>query len=203
MGTRLPAAERREAILRASIALFARRGFEGTSTRDLARESGVSEALVFRHFPDKGALYRAILERKMRDMEAILPLRALARSEEPPERLLAGLARLMVERIDADPSFLRLYLYSALAGHPLARAFERHRAAALRRVLAGYLRRRGRRGGLREGDARFAARAFLSTVVWLCVARGILGDPETRRVPAARLGKQVAHLFLDGVRGRR
>src|SRR4051812_10812446 len=57
---RLDGDERRKAIVRAAVPLFARRGFAGTTTRELAEAAGISEALLFRHFPSKQWLYREI-----------------------------------------------------------------------------------------------------------------------------------------------
>jgi len=53
--------ERRAAIIKAVRRVFARKGFHGTTTRELAEASGVSEALLFRHFPNKEALFAAML----------------------------------------------------------------------------------------------------------------------------------------------
>lgn len=58
---RLSAEERRLAIVAAAKPLFARHGFAGTTTKQLARAAGVSEALVYQHFPSKAALYEEIL----------------------------------------------------------------------------------------------------------------------------------------------
>src|SRR5262249_57833071 len=58
---RLDSEERRKAIVSAAVPLFARNGFSGTTTRELAEAAGISEALLFRHFPTKKALYREIL----------------------------------------------------------------------------------------------------------------------------------------------
>lgn len=57
---RIPAAERKAVIASAAMDVFARQGFHGTTTRDLARAAGVSEALIFSHFPTKEALYRNV-----------------------------------------------------------------------------------------------------------------------------------------------
>ncbi|SKA95258.1 transcriptional regulator, TetR family [Prosthecobacter debontii] len=57
---RLPGDERRERILEASLRVFAERGFHGATTRELAKAAGVSEALMFRHFPTKEDLYLAL-----------------------------------------------------------------------------------------------------------------------------------------------
>jgi AcrR family transcriptional regulator len=62
-GGRLPRSERREAILARALPLFAERGYEGTTTRDLARALGVTEPVLYRHFPSKRALFLAVLAR--------------------------------------------------------------------------------------------------------------------------------------------
>ena len=60
----MPGDKRREQILQTAFDLFSRRGFSGTTTKDIARMSGVSEAMVFKHFSSKDELYGAILEAK-------------------------------------------------------------------------------------------------------------------------------------------
>ena len=59
---RLPAAERRDEILRTAFPLFARRGYEGTTTRELAIAAGVTEPILYRHFPSKEALFAAVFD---------------------------------------------------------------------------------------------------------------------------------------------
>jgi AcrR family transcriptional regulator len=58
--SRLSAEERREAIIKAVRTVFAEKGFHGTTTRELAEAAGVSEALLFKHFPTKEALFSAM-----------------------------------------------------------------------------------------------------------------------------------------------
>ncbi len=58
---RMSAEKRHEQILNIARKLFAERGFHGTTTYELARAAGVSEALLFRHFKSKRDLYRAML----------------------------------------------------------------------------------------------------------------------------------------------
>ena len=61
--TRLPASVRRENILDAAIAVFARSGFRDTTTAAIAAQLGVSEPTIFRHFVTKRALYLEALDR--------------------------------------------------------------------------------------------------------------------------------------------
>ena len=60
LAARLSSQERRAAIIKAVRKVFVEKGFHGTTTRELAEAAGVSEALLFKHFPSKEALYSAI-----------------------------------------------------------------------------------------------------------------------------------------------
>ena len=57
---RLSCEERKEAIVKAVLPIFAHNGFANTTTRELAKAAGVSEALLYKHFPSKESLYAEI-----------------------------------------------------------------------------------------------------------------------------------------------
>src|ERR687897_2864247 len=59
---RLSADQRKQAIVDAVRDVFAEKGFDGTTTRELARAANVSEALLYKHFPSKESLYAAMLD---------------------------------------------------------------------------------------------------------------------------------------------
>ena len=67
--TRLSASERKALILASARRIFSRHGYEAARTQEIARESGVSEALMYRHFPSKQALYRAVLRQTIREQD--------------------------------------------------------------------------------------------------------------------------------------
>ena len=54
--------ERRESILNAACRLFARDGYDAVSTKELAAEVGCSQALLFRYFPSKNAIYDTLFQ---------------------------------------------------------------------------------------------------------------------------------------------
>jgi len=60
--------ERRRAILMAVRKVFAEKGFHGTTTRELAQAAGVSEALLFKHFPSKDAIYSEMQQQTWEDI---------------------------------------------------------------------------------------------------------------------------------------
>ena len=61
-GSRMAAEERKLQILRVAVSLFSQKGFGGTTTREIAQAAGVSEALLYKHFPSKESLYAAMLD---------------------------------------------------------------------------------------------------------------------------------------------
>jgi AcrR family transcriptional regulator len=81
-GTRLPAAERRRAIVEAALRVFSTGSYAGATTADIAREAGVSEPILYRHFSSKRDLYVACLDeawRRIRErIEAELEARGAA-----------------------------------------------------------------------------------------------------------------------------
>jgi AcrR family transcriptional regulator len=60
--TRLPAAERRQAIVDAALKVFVGGSYSGSTTAEIAREAGISEPILYRHFASKRDLYLACLE---------------------------------------------------------------------------------------------------------------------------------------------
>ncbi len=85
--TRLPAAERRETILRAATAVFAEAGYRAAKVSDVAARVGVTEPVIFQNFGSKAALFTAVVERAA--AEARDSLDELAASPGPVSGLLA------------------------------------------------------------------------------------------------------------------
>jgi AcrR family transcriptional regulator len=62
VATRMTAEARRADVLRAAVSVFAKGGFHGTSTDDVAKAAGISQPYLFRLFPTKKALFMALVE---------------------------------------------------------------------------------------------------------------------------------------------
>ena len=69
---RLPAAERRQAILEAALRVFSQGSYAGATTAQIAREAGVSEPVLYRHFASKKELYFACLDEAWARLKAAL-----------------------------------------------------------------------------------------------------------------------------------
>src|SRR5580692_754556 len=94
---KLSSEERRAAILKAVRRVFAEKGFDGTTTRELADAAGVSEGLLFKHFPNKEALFTAMQQGccKEQDLGTFERLKSL----EPSTSTLILMVHFLVSRI--------------------------------------------------------------------------------------------------------
>src|SRR2546426_7184448 len=93
--------ERQASIIAAAAALFAAKGFNGTTTREIAKAAGVSEALVFKYFPTKRTLYAAILAEKGTVNELLEAVEAAAKKHDD-HRVLTMIASYRIRpRLDS------------------------------------------------------------------------------------------------------
>jgi AcrR family transcriptional regulator len=67
----LSSVDRRDQILAAATAVFADRGFSGATTQQIAKAAGVSEPLLYRHFPSKLALHKAVLRKAILEQDTV------------------------------------------------------------------------------------------------------------------------------------
>src|SRR6202023_4286878 len=123
--TRLDSDERRKAIVTAAVPLFARKGFAGTTTKELAEAAGISEGLMFRHFPSKKQLYGEILRLGCEGDPALQRLATLEASTATLVHMTHFMVRYFllgggVDRTELDTR-LRLVLHSFLEDGECAR----------------------------------------------------------------------------------
>jgi TetR/AcrR family transcriptional regulator len=149
---RMNAGDRRRQLLDAALELFSRKGFGGATTKEIAAAAGVTEAIIFRHFPSKQALYTAVLDSKA---EACSHEEWLADIQAHMDRnddigVLRTLAAAILESYRTDARFERILLFAALEGHELGLAHYRKFALPVFERFRDYIVRRQREGALRD-----------------------------------------------------
>lgn len=117
--TRLSAEERRAEILVAARRVFGSAGYHEATTRDIASAAGVSEALLYQHFPGKRQLFEHLIREAATDLER--RLREASAADDPEAAGVTAyfdfveaesdLYRVFFrEALQMDPAFRRLYL---------------------------------------------------------------------------------------------
>jgi AcrR family transcriptional regulator len=187
--TRLAAPERRAAILDCACRVFAEGSFRGTTTAEIAAAAGVTEPILYRHFPSKKALYLACFDQVWEQVRALWD--AAVAAEPDPARWARSMAVAYRNSGGLRDVISSLWLQALAEANedPELRAFMRRHLAEVHAYIASVHRRAQEAGGLvseRDPDAE----AWVSLAIGLlrasddCVG-GLVGEGFVR-IDAAR-----------------
>jgi TetR/AcrR family transcriptional regulator len=159
---RLPAEERRAAVLDTACRVFSRGTYHGTTTAEIARAAGVSEPILYRHFPSKRDLYLACVEEMFRRTKGRWE-EALAEEPDPAE-WLAAMGRAFLEWKEQRALVSNLWLQSLAEASedPKIRAHVRGHLRKVHEYVSDVIRRSQAAGGIaRDRDPSAEAWIFL------------------------------------------
>ena len=190
--------DRRHDILTAAMELFSKKGFRGTTTRDLAYQAGVNEAIIFRHFNNKEELYSAILQHKAGENSDAHceDLEKLA-SGTDDAKFFETIGRTFLERHERDSTFMRLLLFSALEGHQLSEMFVT--IMTVRNPLAKYIKRRIDEGAFRPMNPEIAARGFFGMFASFVLWQEVFGLKQTHPHDREEVVRTFVSIFISGI----
>lgn len=202
----MPADLRREQILQTAVDLFSRRGFKGTTTKEIAKAAGVSEAIIFRHFATKDELYGAILHSKSCQdglhrfpWEGNEVLQQAIRDRDD-FAVFYNIALQAMNNHQKDVGFMRLLFYSALEEHQLADRFFGEFVSQVYGFIGEYIRERQDEGAMRDVEPRVVVRAFLGMLIHHSL-NNILWDKKRRllNITNEEAARNFAEIILRGV----
>ncbi len=200
---RMPGEDRRRQLLRVAVESFARNGFSGTKTKDIAAAAGVSEAILFRHFGSKEDLYHAILDEKEASLGAerwFLEMKELAERRDD-RGVLYHVVQQLIRSFREDAAFHRLLLYASLEGHLLAELFHERFGLPLGDFLSRYIELRQKEGAFRECDSGVAVMFVLGSTIHYAMARHVLGVNNFSASEEV-MADQFVELILGGLEQR-
>jgi TetR/AcrR family transcriptional regulator len=201
---RFSAADRRRQILDVATQIFSRQGFQGATTRQIAQQSGVTEALIFRHFPTKDDLYWAVIERKIIAAAGAKRIAETLKGGGSDREILSAIAAQILERRAKDQTLSRLLIYTALENHRLSGRFFRNYVAEYYELLADYIRQGIEQGRFRRVSPLLAARAFLGMVIYHSWIQELYGGKRYQKFSVQEVSETFADLWLRGVlKGRK
>ena len=198
MRVRMKSEERRAAIVRSAIHLFAEKGFRGATTRELAAAAGVTEPVLYQHFRAKSDLYSAIIEAKAAEVsEHAGELQQLAQAGD--DRAFFGmLGDVILRRYEKDPELSRLLFFSSLERHELSDLFFERLYSGIYKLVTGYIRRRIREGGFCKVNAEIAARGLIGMISYHGLVALLF--PGRFKVSSRRhIVDEMVGVFLGGI----
>ena len=193
--SRIPAAARRASIIRAAASIFGEKGFSGTKTREIASRAGVSEALIFKHFPSKEDLYAAILAEKSPVPGLLERIKALTEQRNDVE-VFTVIAETIVGGAP-DQNLMRLILFSALESHELSDMFFQNHIRHFYDVLASYIEQRIQEGAFQPVPPLVAARAFMGMLIYHRLLTVLFRAPLTQE--PQDIVRTFVTVFMDGL----
>ncbi len=101
--------ERTEKIVAAASRLFARQGYHGTSTREIARSAGVSENTLFRHFDSKEELFWSALRSQSGEFKSRWEQIVAILGNDSPAVVLPGIVAFVSDFLKDKPDVCRLF----------------------------------------------------------------------------------------------
>jgi AcrR family transcriptional regulator len=164
---RLPAEERRAALLETACRLFSEGSYRGTTTADIAREAGVTEPVLYRHFESKRDLYLACLDSAWAGAREMWE-EALA-AEPDPGLWIATMGRCFIELQAEQPVISNLWVQAIAEGSEdeVIGAYMTEHMREVHAYAANVIRRAEEAGGIdsaRDPEAE----------AWIFIALGLL-----------------------------
>jgi AcrR family transcriptional regulator len=195
----MPTDERQRAIVTTVLALARERGPDAITTQAIADRMGVTQGAVFRHFPDKQAIWLAVFAWVREALAA-----AIVEATEQIESPLARIERAFLAHIGfiaANPGVPRVMFHEMqYPGDSPVRAEVRALITSYRERLTRLFKQAKAAGELpRDLDVTLATILFIGAVQGLVIEASLTGD-EAGMVKRAR---KLLPILLDGYRGRR
>ncbi|HEX6279369.1 MAG TPA: TetR/AcrR family transcriptional regulator [Pyrinomonadaceae bacterium] len=202
---RMTGDKRREQILQTAFDLFSHKGFSGTTTKDIARAAGVSEAMVFKHFSSKDELYGALLEAKKchegltefpwENNQALID----AMKEKDDFGVFYNFALQALNKHQEDIAFMRMIFYSALEEHEMAEKFFKDFVGEIYNFLGAYIKQRQKDRIFRKINPKIVVRAFMGMMIHHSL-NNILWDKKRALldIPNEEAAKNFAEIILRG-----
>ena len=173
MATRLPAEQRKAAVLECACGIFSTGSYRGTTTAEIAKRAGVTEPVLYRHFASKRDLYLAVLEESWSRLRAKWE-QTLADEPDPRFRV-AAMGKAYFEETDPRVLCAELWIQALTEASDDAeiRRFLRKQIREVHDFVTDVIRQSQAEGGIVE-DRDASAEA------WIFISIGLLGTVGRR-----------------------
>lgn len=150
-------------IVEAAVQLFARQGYKGTSTREIAQLAGVNEATLFRYFSRKADLFWTAAESRLNRLKLGRELQNGLATDLDPEIIVPMLVQFVVENMAQCPELTRLLYVAGFEMPGADRMFREHLGPIFDTVTA-YFGRCAARGAIADLEPAFATLGLAGAV---------------------------------------
>jgi AcrR family transcriptional regulator len=183
-------------ILKAAEKLFAKQGYGGTTTRELAEAAGVGEGTLFRHFENKKAI---LIEVATRGWMAILTDLLTELSEMASYKAVAQVMRKRMLSLNANTDMLRVCFMEAQFHPELRDRIQADVIDKMTDVAEAFFQTAMDRGIYRQMNPRIVARIFLGMFTVSGFSQSTMADEASSPNDMKEMAETLADIFLNGV----
>jgi AcrR family transcriptional regulator len=183
-------------ILKAAEKLFAKRGYGGTTTRDLAAAAGVAEGTLFRHFENKKAI---LIEVATRGWMEILTDLLTELSEMASYKAVSQVMRKRMLNLNANADMLRVCFMEAQFHPELRDRIQADVIDKMTDVAEAFFQTAMDRGIYRKMNPRVVARIFLGMFTVSGFSQSTMADEANSPSDMKEMAETLADIFLNGV----
>ncbi|WP_088243350.1 TetR/AcrR family transcriptional regulator [Calothrix rhizosoleniae] len=189
-------AQTRDRILQAAQRLFAAQGFDGTTTRDLAKAASVAEGTLFRHFPNKKAI---LVEVATAGWVDILTDLLTELSEMANYKAVAQVMRRRMWNMKKNAEIMRVCFMEAQFHPDLRERIQLEVINKMTDVAEAFFQTAMDRGIYRQMDAKLVAKVFLGMFAIAGFSHETLINPDASAQEMQQMAEGLAEIFLNGV----
>lgn len=196
----LPPDERREQIVRGALQVFAEKGFDATTNKEIARAAGIaSPGLIYHYFRDKLDLLRAVVELQALNHPADdFPEQLLQMSVEDGLRTVAR-HFLNDLRTPGMVPFARVLIGEAMRRPAFAKILSDVLVSRMFNTLTAFFRHHQEQGSLGPGDPALMTLRFSGSVTSILMMREVLQIPAARALDFDAIEEGLVQDFLRGI----
>lgn len=189
-------AETRTRILNAALKLFARQGYDGTTTRDLAERAGVAEGTLFRHFTNKKAI---LVEVATQGWIEILTDLLTELSEMGSYKAVAQVMRRRMLNMHQNADLLKVCFMEAQFHPDLRERIQTEVIEKMTDVAEAFFQTAMDQGIYRKMDPKLVARVFLGMFAIAGFSQDTIMSPNSSPAEMKAMAEGIAEIFLNGV----
>ncbi|MDB9374381.1 TetR/AcrR family transcriptional regulator [Nodularia sphaerocarpa] len=189
-------AQTRTRILQAALKLFASKGFDGTTTRDLAQAAGVAEGTLFRHFANKKSI---LVEVATGGWVDILTDLLTELSEMGSYKAIAQVMRRRMWNLHKNVDLMKV-CFMEVQFHPdLRDRIQEEVIGKMTDVAEAFFQSAMDKGIYRQTDAKLVAKVFLGMFAIAGFSNNTLMAPDASPQEMQQMAEGLADIFLNGV----
>lgn len=186
----------RTKILQAALRLFAKRGYDGTTTKDLAKSAGVAEGTLFRHFASKKAI---LIEVATAGWVDILTDLLTELSEMGSYKAVSQVMHRRMQNMRQNSDLLRVCFVEAQYHPELKESIQTEVISKMTDVAEAFFETAMSKGIYRQMNPKIVAKVFLGIFAIAGFSEQTILDPDASPQAMQEMAEGISDIFLRGV----